>query len=486
MNGFHKTRLGFKSILLAVSFLAISGCGGEKKPQPVPEGARVLLTDGDRLGPGFEILTIESANMAADRSISFIASRTGTENLQGVFYRSPDGNIRTVLSPDSNLTGDVVPDQIRKLNMAQSGEFGFSVGDKLDSDALFFSDGYETTLIATTGSNEPLANFRVLGQLRIEEGGIIAFSDGSSPCTVDTSGGSQRTRCTLRLHYGPPGNVQQVELPNDLSGQNPTSIILQVNSNNQAVVGLPARGSEPVVGLLEGGDFTGVLFRREVLPGLGVLTNAKPRAIGSDGTIAIDGSFDTDQDGARDTDRVLRYRNGGLDLAASTGDEIPLGKREIIGLNAVAVDDAGRMYYVAEYLGSEGERDLLRVWDGVTNTDIVWLRKDYGGKTDLGQQLQITEIQQTRVLGDGTVLIVVTLGFYEEGTRRITSRRLLRWKDGLLDTLLESKSKIGEGTLVSFDIADLNSNGDLLMIAQIDVRANRALLFIPREDVLLP
>ena len=81
---------------------------------------------------------------------------------------------------------------------------------------------------------------------------------------------------------------------------------------------------------------------------------------------------------------------------------------------------------------------------------------------------------------------MVTLGFYEEGTRRITSRRLLRWKDGVLDTLLESKSKIGEGTLVSFDIADINSNGDLLMIAQIDARANRALLFIPREDVLLP
>ena len=104
----------------------------------------------------------------------------------------------------------------------------------------------------------------------------------------------------------------------------------------------------------------------------------------------------------------------------------------------------------------------------------------------MGQELEITEIFQTRVYGDGTVLMVVSLGFYEEGTRRITSRQLLRWKDGKLDTLLESKATIGDGTLVGFQIADLNSSGDLLLIAEINVRANRALLLLPREDVLLP
>ena len=486
MSGFPQIAMRANWVLVGMAILAMAGCGGKDEPKPVPEGTRILLRDGDRLGPDFEILTIESANMAADRSISFIASRTGTDNLQGVFYRTPEGQIRTVLSPDSNLLGSVPTDRIRKLNMAQSGEFAFSVGDRLDSDAVFYSDGQDTRLLATTDSNDPLSEFRILGQLRVEEGGAVAFSDGSTPCSVDTSGGDQRIRCTLRLQYGPPGDIRQVELPNDLSGQNPTSIILQVNENNQAVVGLPARGDEPVVGLLENGSFEGVLFRREQIFEYGILTNAKPRAIGNDGTLAIDASFDTDLDNDRDTDRVLRYRDGGLDLAASTGDAIPYGKKEITGLNAVAVDDIGRMYYVAEYLGSEGERDLLRVWDGVTNTDIIWLRKNYGGKTDLGEELQVTSIEQTRVFGDGTVLLVVTIGFYEEGTRRITSRQLLRWKNGKLDTLFESKSNIEGGSLVGFDIADLNQNGDLLLIVNIDRRANRALMLIPREEVLLP
>ena len=486
MKTLHTLPAQARWYLIGLALCGAVGCGSEKKPQPVPDGAQVLLTDGDRLLPNFEILSIESANMAADRSISFIASRTGTDTLNGVFFRTPTGQIRSILAPGSALAGDLPLTRIRKLNMAQSGQFAFSVGDQLDDNTIFYSDGTRTSLIATTESEEPLPDFRIVGELRVEEGGVLAFSDGSNPCSVDTSGAVQRTRCLLRLQYGPPGDVTEVAVPNDLDGQNPTAIILQLNERNQAAVGLPARGEEPYVGILDQGIFTGILFRRETLPEYGVLTNAKPRAMGKDGTIAIDGDFDTDGDSDRDVERVLRYRSGGLDLAASTGDEVPFGQKEIIDLNAVAVDDIGRMYYIAEFLGGGEERDLLRVWDGTTNTDIIWQRKRYGGEAEMGQELEITEIFQTRVYGDGTVLMVVSLGFYEEGTRRITSRQLLRWKDGKLDTLLESKATIGDGTLVGFQIADLNSSGDLLLIAEINVRANRALLLLPREDVLLP
>lgn len=472
--------------LLGLSLLAAVGCGTENKPQPVPEGTQVLLSDGDQLLPNFEILSIESANMAADRSISFIASRTGADSLNGVFLRTPQGLIRTVLAPDSPLVGNLSMKTVRKLNMAQSGQFAFSVSDQLDSNALFYSDGVETTLIATTESDVPLADFRIVGELRVEEGGVMAFSDGTDPCTVDTSGATQRIRCTLRLQYGPPGDINEVQLENDLNDQNPNAIILQVNENQQAAVGLPARGSEAYVGILDQGVFTPILFRREEIPGLGVLTNAKPRAISNDGTIAIDGGFDTDGDGDRDISRVLRYRQGVLGSAASTGDSIPFGSGEIIDLNAVALDAVGRVYYIAEFEGGGDERDLLRVWDGTTNRDIIWQGKGFGGKTDLGQALEITQIFQTRVHSDGTVLMVVSLGYYEEGTRRITSRQLLRWKNGQLDTLLESTTAIDGGTLVGFDIADLNREGDLLLIGEINAKSNRALVLIPREDVLLP
>ena len=155
MKTLHTLPAQARWYLIGLALCGTVGCGSEKKPQPVPDGAQVLLTDGDRLLPNFEILSIESANMAADRSISFIASRTGTDSLNGVFFRTPTGQIRSILSPGSALAGDLPLTRIRKLNMAQSGQFAFSVGDQLDDNAIFYSDGTRTSLIATTESDLP-------------------------------------------------------------------------------------------------------------------------------------------------------------------------------------------------------------------------------------------------------------------------------------------------------------------------------------------
>lgn len=469
-------------LFLVVTLLA-AACGGKDEIPPVPSSLQVLLEDGDTLAGDFEILSIESANMAADRSISFIASRTGLPSLNGVFRRTPAGVIETILTPDSPEGGDLSFATVRNLVMAQSGEFAFQVGDQLDDDGLFYSDGSGVEVVAITGGGGPLEGFRTLGELRIAPGGAVAFSDGISPCTVDSSGTSERVTCNLRLHFGFPGSVETIEVPNGMTNQKPSAIILQVNESGEFAVGLPARGSEPFVGLIRDGEFDGIITRRQALGSLGVVTAAKPRAIGATGAIAIDASFDTDGDTERDTNRILRYRDGQLTTVFSTGQETPRGTA--IDLNAVAVDDSDRVYYTANYLADGEERDLLRVWDQATGVtqDIIWDRMWYGGKDAQNRRLEITEISQTRVLGDGTVLIVVTIGFFEDGTRRITSRQLLRWKDGVMETVLQSKSPIEGGTLVGFQIADLNRFGDLLLIGEINAKANRALLLLPREEV---
>lgn len=468
--------------LLAVP-LALSGCGNKDEIPPVPGALQVLLQDGDTLAGDFEILSIESANMAADRSISFIASRTGLPSLNGVFYREPSGSIRTILTPDSPEGGDLSFSTVRNLVMAQTGEFSFQVGDQLDDDGLFYSDGEGVEVIAMSGGDGPLEGFRTLGELRVANGGALAFSDGVSPCTVDSSGTTERVTCNLRLHFGHPGEIRTMTVPNAMTNQKPSAIILQVNESGEFAVGLPARGSEPFVGMIRDGEFEGIMTRRQELPGLGVVTSAKPRAIGGSGAIAIDGSFDTDGDTEKDTNRVLRYLDGELATVFTTGEDTPRGVA--VDLNAVAVDDADRVYYTANYLADGQEQDLLRVWDEDSGTtqDIIWDRMWYGGKDAKNRRLEITEIVQTRVFGDGTVLIAATIGFFEEGTRRITSKQLLRWKDGVMETILQSKSDIEGGKLVGFQIADLNRHGDLLLIGEINAKANRALLLLPREEV---
>jgi hypothetical protein len=474
-------RIALPVVCLFAAVATLSACAKKGEPPPVPEGLQILLQDGDILAGGFEILSIESANMAADRSISLIASRTGLPSLNGVFYRTPSGEMRTILTPESEQAGNLSFTTVRNLTMAQTGEFAFQVGNRLDDDGLFYSDGETLFTIATTDSDDILEGFRLLGELRVANGGALAFSDGISPCVVDSSGAQERVTCSLRLHYGVPGEIHTVDVPNTMTDQKTSALILQVNANSEFAVGLPARGDEAMVGRLFGGTFEGILVRRENLPGLGVLTAAKPRAIGTSGAIAFDGSFDTNGDGDRDTVRVLLYRDGAVEAAASSLDSTNVG--EIVDLNAVAVDERDRLYYTAEFVVNDEERDLLRVWDGNQNRDIIWDRMWYGGRDQQGRRLAITEIVQTRVLGDGTVLIIVTIGFFEDGTRKITSKQLLRWSDGELVTILQSKSPIGDGTLVGFQIADLNSNGDLLLIGEINAKANRALLLLPREEV---
>ncbi|MFP6663360.1 MAG: hypothetical protein VCC00_04065 [Deltaproteobacteria bacterium] len=470
-------------VCLVVTLATLSSCAKKNEPPPVPDGLQILLEDGDSLPGNFVILSIESANMAADRSISFIASRTGLPSLNGVFYRTPTGDIRTILTPESEQAGELSFTTVRNLTMAQTGEFAFQVGNRLDDDGLFYSDGETLTTLATTDSDDVLDGFRLLGELRVASGGSVAFSDGTSPCIVDSSGAQDRLTCDLRLHYGMPGDIRTVNVPNAMTNQKASTLILQVNAKAEFAVGLPARGDEPMVGRIRDGIFEALLTRRETLPGLGVLTAAKPRAIGASGAIGIDGSFDTTGDGDKDTVRVLLYRDGNIEAAASTLDQTQLG--EIVDLNAVAVDDRDHLYYTAEFVVDGDERDLLRVWDGTETRDIIWDRMWYGGTDPKGRRLAITEIVQTRVLGDGTVLIIVTIGFFEEGTRKITSKQLLRWQDGEITTILQSKSPIGEGTrtLVGFQIADLNSAGDLLLIGEINAKSNRALLLLPSDEV---
>src|SRR5262245_6440526 len=119
--------------LMFIAAAIAAGCGGGGGNPPAPSNIQVLLRDGDTLPGGFQVNTIESANMAADRSVALIASEPGSPALNGVFVISAGGNISTLMTPDNPPDGLALT-TVRNLDMSATGEVTFEVGDQLDSD----------------------------------------------------------------------------------------------------------------------------------------------------------------------------------------------------------------------------------------------------------------------------------------------------------------------------------------------------------------
>jgi hypothetical protein len=478
----------FATACFSVAAAAMVGCGGgggDDNP-PAPSSIQVLLRDGDTLPGGFEVNTIESASMAADRSVAVIASEPGTPALNGVFVRSPGGSVTTVMTPADPPEGLPLT-TVRNLDMASTGEVTFEVGDQLDQDGVFFfQNGQLSTLVRTNPGATP-PDFRLLGELALGSQGMVALTAGVSPCVVDSSSGNERIECNLRLFAGLPGQVQEVAVPNGLEQQAPAAVLLTLNRNQEVAVGLPASGSEPLVGIIRNGLFEGLLNRRQQFPGLGTLLAARPRAIGPTSDIVIDAGFDSEGDGQRDTERVILYSQATIQSIAETG--VPASGhdgRTVFAVRGLDIDDAGRVIYSIDF-GEEGSsvRFLsLRAWDGTSTQEIAFEGLRFG-RDDQDEPLRILEMEQIRVSRSGDVVFTATIGrFDDEGTRRIDREAILRWTPSTapnLEEVIATKTDLPDGNITSLSIQDVNESGDILVIASVIRSANRVLLLIPRE-----
>lgn len=470
-------------LVLAAILVASCGGGGGDNP-PAPETVRVLLRDGDTLPGGFFVNTIESAQMSADRSVALIASEPGTPPQNGVFFLSSDGAVTSVVTPTNPPEGLSLT-TVRNLVMAPTGEFTFEVGDELDADGVFFFGGGQLQTIARTEPGTTPAGFRLLGEIRVGAAGLVAFTGGISPCEVDDSSGTRRIQCTLRIHNGLPGQIVEVSVPNDLEGLAPTGVILQINQGQDVAVGLPAGGSDPLVGLIRNGQFQGLLNRRQGFPGLGVLLAARPRAIDADLDVLIDAGFDSDEDNQRDVNRLLLYSQATVTSIAESG--VPAQDhegREVLDVRGLDIDGSGLVVY-QEVIGDPGATTgflSLRAWDGNGTREIAFEGLRFG-RDDQDEPLRILEIEQVRVSQSGDVVFTATIGrFDDEGTRRIDRSSVLRWtRAGQIEEVIQTKSTLPDGgRITSLSIQSVNATGDILVIATIDRQANRALLLIPR------
>ncbi|MEW6272434.1 MAG: hypothetical protein AB1689_24390 [Thermodesulfobacteriota bacterium] len=470
---------------LAVPFLLLlAACGGGGDDAPnAPETLQLLMRRGDTMPGGLVVNQVESARMGADGSVIVIASRAGTPVVNGVYRRRPNGEYDLLLDENSPLAQGLTLTDVAQLLMAPTGEATFKEGgNRLDREHVFYFDGGQTTRLAGANPAAP-PGFRKLGEMRIAPGGVLAFTygvDGETPCTVDSSSGTERITCKLRLVYGTPDALEEVQLPNPLENQRPTSVGLEFNANGDLLVGLPSSGRNPLIGIVRGGVFSSLIERQATFADFGVLLAATPRAIASNGDVLFDARFDTDDDREVDDERIMLWANGGFTSIAELRE--PAGTKVVVDLRGIAIDDAGRATFQINFNDPDQATGpiSLRQWDNGATREIAFEGQEGFGEDDMGNDYRILEIESVRTNRAGDVVFVARIGFIDEGTEETVETRLLRWNGAGLETVLRTGSEFSGGIIGGIEtLSDINDRGDLLLIVELR-GAGRALVLIPR------
>lgn len=482
-----RTMLGRGLVACAVLSLAACGGGGgsgnNPDPPKAPEGIQLLMKRGDEMPGGLVVNSVESARMSNDRSVVAIASQAGTPAVNGVYLRKPNGEFDLVLDQNSDLAQGLAMTSVSQLLVSPTGEAVFKEGGNfLDRETVFSWANGRTSRLAGAADPRTPQGFRKLGEIRLGPNGLVAFtygSDGEKPCSVDSSSGTDRITCKLHLVVGTPDNLQEIALPNDLESQRPTAVGLEFNSSGDLLVGLPASGRNPLLGIVRNGAFTSIVERQAEFPGYGVLLSATPRSIASNGDVIFDASFDTDGDRERDQERLLLYSNGGFQSIAQLGE--PAGSKFVVDLRGIAVDDLGQVTFQISFndLDQSTGPISLRQWANGATREISFEGQGTFGDDGMGNDYKILEIESIRANHVGDVAFTARVGFNDNGAQQTEETRLVIDRGNGLETVLRTGAKFSGGTISGIEtLADINDNGDLLVIVELRAQG-RALVLIP-------
>jgi len=475
-------RSGLAAVLV-LGFAACGGGGGDDPPK-APETLQLIMRRGDTMPGGLVVNSVESARMANDRSVVAIASQSGTPAINGVYLRKPSGEFDRVMDQSSSLAAGLAMTDVAQLLVSPTGETTFKEGgNRIDRETVFsYVNGQLTRLAGGVAPQLP-TGFRKLGEMRVGPDGLLAFTygvNGAEPCAVDSSSGTDRITCKLRLAYGTPGNLVEVALPNDLEEQRPTAVGLEFNAAGDLLVGLPASGRNPLLGIVRDGIFSSVIERQAEFADFGVLLSATPRAIATNGDIVFDAAFDTDDDNERDNERILLSSGGGFTSIAQLRE--PAGSDVVVDVRALGIDDAGRVTYQANFnQPNESTGPIsIRQWENGATREIAFEGLAGFGENEEDQGFRILEIESIRTNRRGDVVFTARIGFFDMGTEETVETRLLRDAGNGLETVLRTGSEFSGGTITGIEtLSDINDNGDLLLIVELR-GAGRGLVLIPR------
>lgn len=445
-------------------------------PGPASSTARIILSNGDRFADGIVIGNIEDASLYAGTAAVLItiaeSGRTGA-----LLIREPDGTVTTAF--DGRQPDDIDGTTLSRVRAAPTGEIVFQSGRGLDSDRLhLLADG----VIQTIAGAEPgpvFPDFRILGNVRIGTGGVVAFVGGGGPCEVQVGDEQPRVSCTNALYVADTGGVTRLDDEElELERQRPTAVRVEIDPNGGAWFSLPRRGNAPMLLHHRDGVTDVVLTASSELPGVGLLNALEAVAINASGDILIEAT-QRELVGERRPHVIGVLRGDSFSLLAKEGTE--LGGQTVATLRGLAIDGAGRALFEAGLVppGDPSATPRASLWYGDASGLVEIVRE---GEPFPGEGAIVLDLQASRLNDAGDIAFTTRLGSADGGTARVEEvRATVRRANGDLVTVASSRHTGQLGTISSLQIVGFDAEGTLLLIAARGASSDRVLL-LGRSD----
>ncbi len=489
----HQPRTARPTHFLTLALLTLVACGGgggsddgtsNNVPSPAPSRipvdppvtnprnpstARIALENGDRAIDGFVVGNIEDAALAADGSLALIAAAEQGDQ-RAVLRLDEEGTLRTIFD-ETNAPDGIDLTTLTRLRMAPTGEIVFQSGAGLDTDQLHLAlEDDVQTIAGLEGATAP--DFRILGDVRIAEDGLVAFVGGGGECEVDTGSGTPRDLCTLALFFSDGRDIVRIEDEEfELDRRPANDVEIAMNGAGDLFFSVPGRRTSPVVVRFDGSEPHAVLRNADELPGFGILSRVDVVDLDQEGRLLVELGVQPEN-----SDDPVRDRVGLLDgdqltsFAVEGGAE---GDRTVSALRGIGLG-GGRALFEATLLdgASEQETRCLRLGDATSTVEIAC-----EGDPFPGEESEVFSIGGTRINSVGDVLFVTTLGTRGEGTTRVQERRAsVRRASGEMVTIASSLDNETLGRVTRFTTVGFTDVGQALLIAERSRSSDRLLL----------
>jgi len=490
-------RTAFSLLALALVAAACGGGGGggsngSPQPEPTPRPspvrpiespgtgrstAEIILRNGDRIGDDLVVANIEDAALATDDGIAVVVSIASAGNRAAILQRPPGSGFGVAYDPREDEAG-IDSTSIGRLRLAPGGDMVFQSGDGLDSDRLHRIAGgvLETLAGATPGPVFP--DFRIIGNVRLGTGGVVAFVGGGGECEVVVGDDVPRVTCTNSLYVADASGVARLDASMlDLARQRATAIRVEIDPAGGAWFSLPRRGTAPILLHHLAGTTTTVLTGETVVGDLGTLNSVEAVAINASGQILLEGS-PQEFTGERRPQALGVLQGESFSAIAREGTA--LGGQNVATLRGLGLDGSGRALFEAQ-LGSPddaaGQRSSLWLGNASGLTEIV-----REGEKLPGDEALVIALLGSRVNAAGDVAFITELGTSSGGVlQREEVRASVRRADGRMVTVASTRHSGQFGALSEMQIVGYDEAGTLLLIGSRGRSSDRILL-LGRSD----
>ncbi len=491
-------RSAFALLVLAFAAAACGGGGGsssgspqsEPTPRPSPvrpiespgpgrSTAEIILRDGDLVGDDLVVANIGDAALATDDGIAVVVSIANAGNRAAILHRPPGGAFGIAYDPRADEAG-IDSTSIGRVRLAPGGAMVFQSGDGLDTDRLHFLAGRVLETVAGAAPGPVFPDFRILGNVRLGTGGVVAFVGGGGECEVVVGDEEPRVTCTNSLYVANGSVAARLDaaaLELDLARQRATAIRVEVDPAGGAWFSLPRRGTAPILLHHLAGTTTTVLTGETVVGDLGTLNSVEAVAINASGQILLEGS-PQEFSGERRPQALAVLQGESVSIIAREGTA--LGGENVATLRGLGLDGSGRALFEAQ-LGSPddsaGQRGSLWLGNASGLTEIA-----REGEKLPGDEALVLAVLGSRVNSAGDVAFITELGTNSGGVlQREEVRASVRRADGRLVTVASTRHSGQFGALSEMQIVGYDEAGTLLLIGSRGRSSDRVLL-LGRSD----